>query len=67
MCIMELMSARDVLAYLPVSREHLYDLAREGVIPSIKIGGKLLFKRSDIEHIEQYGTTHSIEEEVAHI
>ena len=56
---MELISAKEALSILPVSREQLYDLAREKVIPSIRIGKKVLFRRVDIEYISQYGTKES--------
>ena len=59
---MELISAKEALAYLPVSREQLYDLAREQVIPCIRIGKKVLFRRVDIEYISQYGTKESKDE-----
>ncbi len=56
MCNMDLLTARDVTLLLPVSKEQIYDLAREKVIPSIRIGHKVLFRKSDIEYISQHGT-----------
>ena len=61
---MEYLSAKDVTAILPISREQVYDLAREKIIPSIKVGGRVFFRRSDIQYISEHGTRQEEEHEL---
>ena len=51
-----LLTVKQVVLSLPLSPSQVYDLARQNIIPSIRIGGKVLFKKSDIELIKEYGT-----------
>ncbi len=44
------MTTGEVAAYLRLKERKVYDLARQGVIPCIKITGKLLFPRDAIDH-----------------
>lgn len=51
----DLLTVAQVLGLLPVSRSALYELAAEGILPSLRAGapgsrrGRLLFWRGDIE------------------
>ena len=44
------MTTQEVAAYVRLKERKVYDLAREGVIPCIKVTGKLLFPRDAIDH-----------------
>jgi len=46
-----LISIRELSEYLSVSASTLYMWAGEGVIPSVKIGGKILFDIADIDRM----------------
>lgn len=45
----EWMTIEDAARYLQMGKTALYDLAREGAIPSNKVGSKWLFSRSDLD------------------
>jgi len=50
----DIMTIREVAAYLKLTEKTAYRLAAEGKIPGFKVGGSWRFKRSDIEQwIEQ--------------
>lgn len=44
-----LLSSREASTVLGISERHLSDLVREGVIPRIKLGRRILFRWSQIE------------------
>lgn len=45
----EWMTIEETARYLQLGKTALYDLAREGVIPSSKVGSKWLFSRKDLD------------------
>ncbi|AHE97246.1 helix-turn-helix transcriptional regulator [Thioalkalivibrio paradoxus] len=45
----EMMTTAEVAAYLRLGERKVYDLVREGVIPCVRITGKLLFPRKAID------------------
>jgi len=46
---MEIMSARDLSRYLKVNEKKVYKLVQEGLVPSLKIGGKISFAKELID------------------
>jgi excisionase family DNA binding protein len=52
----ELLNAREAAELLAVSRSHILKLARDGDIPSIRLGGTLRFRRDTIEEVLGQGT-----------
>lgn len=58
------MNVKDVSVYLTVPIKTIYEWADRGVIPSIKIGGRVLFVREEIDTCLQacqrpaYGKVH---------
>lgn len=46
---MEIMSARDLSRYLKVNEKKIYKLVQEGLVPSLKIGGKIAFAKELID------------------
>lgn len=52
----ELLNAREAAELLAVSRSHILKLARDGDIPSIRLGGTLRFRRDTIEEVLEQGT-----------
>jgi putative molybdopterin biosynthesis protein len=49
MCIMEIMSTKDLSKYLKTNEKKLYKMVQESKIPSSKIGGKIVFAREIID------------------
>ncbi len=45
----ELMTVREVLQYLKIGRTKLWKLCIQGRLPQVRIGSRLLFRRSDVE------------------
>lgn len=45
----EIMTVREVAAYLKIKEKTAYRLASEGRIPGFKVGGSWRFRRKDIE------------------
>ena len=45
----EWMTIEETARYLQLGKTALYDLAREGTIPSNKIGSKWLFSKKDLD------------------
>ena len=45
----DIMTIKEVAAYLKVKENTAYKLAAEGKIPGFKVGGSWRFKRSEIE------------------
>jgi len=45
----ELMTVREVLQYLKIGRTTLWKLRIQGRLPEVRIGCRLLFRRSDVE------------------
>lgn len=46
---MEILSARDVAEYLKINEKKIYQLVKDGDIPSTRIGGKIVFSREIID------------------
>ena len=44
-----LMTSREAMRYLNVSRTTLWRLTRDGMLPAYRIGGDLRFKMADIQ------------------
>jgi len=44
-----MLSIKDVLALLGISRTTLYHLTKQGEIPSYQIGGSVKYKQSEID------------------
>lgn len=44
----EILTAKDVMGWLEISRPTLYRLTKKGVITAYKLTGKLFYKRSEI-------------------
>jgi len=45
----EILTLKDVAAYLKLAEKTAYKLAAEGKLPGFKVGGSWRFKQSDIE------------------
>ena len=45
-----LMTSRDVMKYLKVSRTTLWRLTRDGLLTSYRVGGDMRFKMSDVQN-----------------
>ena len=45
----DLLTVKEVLKYLRISRTSLYRLIKEQDFPCIKLGGKLLFRKHEID------------------
>ncbi len=50
-----LLSIAETAAELRVSKSFLYQLAKAGVLPTVRIGHRLLVRRSDIRRFIQTG------------
>ena len=46
----EIMTLKEVAAYLKLAEKTAYKLAAEGKLPGFKVGGSWRFKQVDIEH-----------------
>ena len=46
----QILTLREVAAYLRLADKTAYKLAAEGKLPGFKVGGSWRFKREDIEH-----------------
>lgn len=44
-----LMTVEDVSIFLKISKKTIYNLVSQGRMPSVKVGGALRFRRSEIE------------------
>lgn len=42
-------NVKDATAYSGLSRSRLYDLSRTGELPSIRVGGRRMFRRDAID------------------
>ena len=51
-----LVSMREAASVLPVSLSYLYLLAKEGQIPTIRIGNKILLRKSVLKKLRADGT-----------
>lgn len=56
----ELLMIKEVAAYLRVTEQSLYRLARAGKIPFYKVGGAIRFKKTDIEAYLSNQTSHGL-------
>lgn len=45
----EIMTLKEVAAYLKLAEKTAYKLAAEGKLPGFKVGGSWRFKRTDLE------------------
>ena len=50
-----LTGADDVAARLGVTKQRVYDLAREGIIPHVRLGRSIRFAQEDIEDFVRNG------------
>ncbi len=50
----DIMTIREVAAYLKLTEKTAYRLAAEGKIPGFKVGGSWRFRRSEIEKWIEY-------------
>ncbi len=46
----QILTLKEVAAYLKLAEKTAYKLAAEGKLPGFKVGGSWRFKESDIEH-----------------
>lgn len=46
----DIMTIKELAAYLKLNEKTAYRLVSEGKIPGFKVGGSWRFKREDIEH-----------------
>jgi excisionase family DNA binding protein len=51
----EILTAKDVMEWLEISRPTLYRLTKKGIITAYKLTGKLFFKRSEIMAVIEAG------------
>ncbi len=55
---MEILSAKELSKYLKINEKKIYKLAQEGVLPHVKIGGKVAFTRELIDRWILENTEH---------
>ena len=58
------MTDKELSAMLKISRRSLQDYRNEGRIPYIQLGGKILYRESDIEQILKNGYRKAYREEM---
>lgn len=46
----QILTLKEVAAYLKLAEKTAYKLAAEGKLPGFKVGGSWRFRREDIEH-----------------
>lgn len=46
----QILTLKEVAAYLKLAEKTAYKLAAEGKLPGFKVGGSWRFKREDVEH-----------------
>jgi excisionase family DNA binding protein len=45
----ELLTIRDLMAYLSVGRSTIYNILKTGELPYIKLGKRVLFRKKDVD------------------